>query len=477
MKLKFAPLSRLGKDERGSILVQFTVYSIAVLGMIGLVLDGGRWILLHSSLQDLADAAALAGAADLDGTLGAISRASSDAQAMANKNPPRWYDIAGSQTISVQFYSALDLIKGDTPTTWDRDAKYIKVTTASDWQIVPTFLAAVGAAPKRAGATAWAQYTSAQCFPTAMMLCNPYEPPTGPTGDTSSFNPRAGQAFIFSTRGNTGGFSPGVFNLLDTPDGSGSDADIQRFLSQQTRGLCFTGGTSPAQGQKTNATVNGINVRFDQQPPPDVSGMDLTPAPIKIDGLSPIGGRSNSCDRPGNVSAFSLPLPQDPLPLQRVGGIGGSQIGGGVALLHLREYWSNHHPGALPTGITTRWQVYSLEVAGTGDAGTWLTEEAATWLTDTVEPHGPQCAPASTQVSPEFAADRRILHVAVVDCLYWGVQGNAVNNIPINTYADFFITHPTPQSGINAGNIYTEFVAKHQIGNSGPLRRLVQLVR
>jgi hypothetical protein len=471
MKLKFAPLSRLGRDERGSILVQFTVYIIAVSGMIGLALDGGRWMLLHSGLQDLADAAALAGASDLNGTLGAISRARSDAQAMANRNPPRWYDIAGSQIIDVQFYSALDLRNGDTPATGDRDAKYIKVTTASDWQVVPTFLAAVGAAPKRASATAWAQYTSAQCFPTAMMLCNPAEPPTGSTGNSSSFNPTPGQAFIFSTRGNTGGYSPGVSNLLDTPDGSGSDADIQRFLSQQTPSLCFTGGTSPAQGQKTNATVNGINVRFDQQPPPGVSGMDLTPAPIKIDGLSPIGGSSppNSCNRPGNISALSLPLPQDPLPYQSVGGSGGSQIGGGVALADLQTYWSNHHPGALPAGITTRWQVYSLEVAGTGDAGTWLT--------DTVEPPGPQCAPASTQVPPEFAADRRILHVAVVDCLYWGVQGNAVNNIPINTYADFFITHPTPQSGINAGSIYTEFVAKHQIGNSGPLRRLVRLVR
>jgi len=79
-------LSRLGKDEHGTILVQFTVYLVAVFGFIGLALDGGRYLLLHNSLQDLADAAALAGAAELDGTAslgGARARATNAAQAMA----------------------------------------------------------------------------------------------------------------------------------------------------------------------------------------------------------------------------------------------------------------------------------------------------------------------------------------------------------------------------------------------------------
>ena len=54
--------------------------------MIGLALDGGRFILFHNNLQDLADAAALAGAADL-GTSYA-GNAAADAQAMANNNCP-----------------------------------------------------------------------------------------------------------------------------------------------------------------------------------------------------------------------------------------------------------------------------------------------------------------------------------------------------------------------------------------------------
>jgi len=71
-------------------------------------------------------------------------------------------------------------------------------------------------------------------------------------------------------------------------------------------------------------------------------------------------------------------------------------------------------------------------------------------------------------------ATRRIISVAVVDCAYWGVIGNRVNNIPINTYANFFVTNPTDQQG----NIYTEYVETHQINekDSG-LYRIVHLVK
>src|SRR3974377_1312900 len=88
-------LSRLGKDESATVLVQFSIYIIAIMGMIGLALDGGRFLLLNNSLQELADAAALAGAAQLDGLPDAITRADAAAQATASNNPPRWYDVGG----------------------------------------------------------------------------------------------------------------------------------------------------------------------------------------------------------------------------------------------------------------------------------------------------------------------------------------------------------------------------------------------
>jgi Flp pilus assembly protein TadG len=475
-------IARLRRDERGSIMIQATLTIIVIMGMIGLVLDGGRLFIVNNDLQDLADAAALAGAAKLDGTGGARQRA--DVAARSLNNNVRWSDVSAPKILSgtsgVQFYETLPDLDANKPAQTDKEANYIKVTTGS-WQVAPTFLVAVGAISNNSThATAVAESDTATCVPAAMMLCNPSEPLTGSTGDTSKFNPSPGTMFVFSTTGNTGDFSPGVFNLLRDANQDNSDIAVEKLLAQQTANLCSTAGVSPVQGQKTDATQIGINVRFDQQPNGSVSGLDQTPAPIKIDGYVPRNG-TNLCDgilindTPTPYSncatdqTVSCALPRDQS-FTSVGGRGGSQIGGGVAGTDLEAYWANHHPGTLPAGVTTRWQVYQLEVAGTGGAGTWLTDE--------VEPHGPLCAPARTAVPAKIPASRRVIPVAIVDCLYWGVQGNSANNIRISTYADFFLTEATPTSGVTKGNIYTEFVTIHRTDEAGGgLHSIVRLVR
>jgi hypothetical protein len=318
-----------------------------------------------------------------------------------------------------------------------------------------------------------------------MMLCNPNEPTNGTsTGNSSTFSSTPGKEFIFSTTGNSA-FSPGVFNLLDTPDGSGSDQDIANFLSKQSVGSCSTGGISPAQGQKTNATVDGINVRFDQAPQ-NSTGLDTQPAPVKIDGMIPKsgggggkgnggggGGGNNACkvnqltqstptpySACANNSTVSCALPTD-ASFTSVGGSGGSKIGNGVSLTDLQNYWSNHHgTTTLPAGVTTRFQAYTAEVNGTGSA--------ATWNTESVEKHAPQCLTPGT----ETTLNRRVIHVAIVDCNYWGIKGNSVNNIRISKYADFFLIKPSD------GNIYTEFIGTHGIDTTGSgLHSIVRLVR
>src|SRR5262249_21142286 len=66
---------RLWRDERGAILVYATVGATVFLGFAALVIDGGRLFVLHSQLQDAADAAALAGGAELDRQSDSITRA------------------------------------------------------------------------------------------------------------------------------------------------------------------------------------------------------------------------------------------------------------------------------------------------------------------------------------------------------------------------------------------------------------------
>jgi Putative Flp pilus-assembly TadE/G-like len=500
-------LSRLRRDERGSIMVQATLIVVVIMGMIGLALDGGRLFMANNDLQDLADAAALASAAKLNGTLNARQRAEDAARSMGDAcarstcNNVRWYDLSAPKilpgTDGVQFYETLANLDANIPAPDDKRANYIKVTTGA-WEVAPTFLAAVGArSSNSAQATAVAEANVSMCLPASMMLCNPSEPLTGSTGNTSSFNPTPGQMFVFSTRGNTGRFSPGVFNLLDDQNGCDSDPCVKRLLSLQIPDFCVTGGTSPAQGQKTNATIDGINVRFDQRPSGDITGMDLAPSPIVIDGISPIG-RGNICSRLGSVTPpgfqytdvdpraydtacnVSPPSGSCPMPRDRsftaVGGSGGSQIGNGPNVNDLNAYWQNHHGANWPTDPTTgrpltRYEAYQQEVpVAEGGLGT-----VSFARTDSLEPSAPVCSSRTTEPAPT----RRVVPVAVVDCIYWGVQGNSINNIRTNTYAEFFITEPTPCARCTgAGKIYTEFVSKHRIDQHGSaLHSVVRLVR
>src|SRR5215470_8963536 len=112
-----------------------------LLGLVGLALDGGAFIHLNSDLQELADAAALAGAAELDGASDAITRATDKAQHLLS-NDPHWSNVArsGLQINTPTFYSSLN---PDTVTTVAAEARYIKVDTVTR-EVAPSFLAAVG---------------------------------------------------------------------------------------------------------------------------------------------------------------------------------------------------------------------------------------------------------------------------------------------------------------------------------------------
>jgi len=464
-------LSGLVRDERGSILVQATITMVVLMGMIGLGLDGARFLLLNNDLQDLADAAALAGAADLDGSSRA-NNAITDAQNFLVNCPDstksycgKWWNTSGVQIQSVHLYESLAKLDAGIDTDAEpRKAQFIKVTTGT-WQVAPTFIRAVGATSNAATqASAVAQASITICKPLPMFLCNPNEP--------TPFSPVAGQFFKFSLTGNptSSQYSPGDFNLVDTPDGRTGDQDIAGYLSQQSNFACSSSGLSPAQGSKTNATRIGINVRFDQQPngQGQTVGLDQTPAPITIDGQVPkINGGNYNCNPAQLQDATTQTPPSLPLPDDALGAPTGSvaSSSGPPPVASLQSYWSSHHPGTLPAGYTTRWQIYQDEVNGVGNA--------ATWTTDSSEPHGPVCAPSGYQGSPKFTAQRRIMSLAVVDCQFWNVGGNRVNNIPINSYLDFFLTKSSD------GNIYAEYVGSHSLGagNATGLRMVVQLVR
>ena len=508
MKTKFAllsALSRLAKDVRGTVLVQFTIYIIAIFGMMGLALDGGRFILLNNSLQELADAAALAGAAQLDGLPDAITRADAAAQATANNNPPRWYDVGGSSTITTAYYSAL---YPDNTTTDPKEANYIQVTTAPS-QTAPSFLTTVSVLTNSAvsnnttSATAWAQGNNlANCLPTQSFMCNPFESSEATPGYAESFSsPNVSVGTMFHLVNGVG--APGNWGLLIPPPPlSQNPHDQTPFWAESATGSCTAGNTQGhvRTGNVAKDAQNGMNVRFDS---PIASGDESLSAPIVIDGFTDNGG-GYACNRidpnqggtgtpatpagfkqtdtpPNDYNAYdttctpgngSCPLPRDRvLTTVSTGNAAWSQVimGNGPNLTDLTAYWTNHHGGtALPSGITNRYQAYLAEVNAqpsnaAGDPGNWLTDSA--------EPHGPMC-----KKSTLGNASRRIINVAIVDCNYWSINGTSQPLPPSYTLAQFYMTEPA----LSDGSIYGEFVGTIHAGTAAAkllLHRIVQLVR
>jgi Flp pilus assembly protein TadG len=433
-------LGGLRKDEDGHVVVYFTLMLPVMMGLTGLVLDGGGLFNLHSELQALADASALAGAKELDGTADAITRADDRARNLLS-NDPRFSNVAasGSQVASVQFFSALDVATTD-PT----QAYFIQVTTVTR-QVLPTFLRAVGATSAdqtSASATAGATYVACQVQP--LMLCNPFEP----AGE--DFHATPGQMFKFSPKSaGQSTYAPGDFGLVDPPGLNSSGANtLRNLLSQQTPNFCYIDQVSPRPGQVQQKVQDGINVRFDMAPNGNTTGLNITPAPNVIRGQLP---PTNPCanNPPPPTNGYFLP------PDTNMTQIAGVEIGNGN-LAGLANYWQNQHGAPLPADVTTRYQAYLRELGLNGAAPS-----------SSVEPLAPRCNGV-----PAGDYKRRIISVAVVNCLAQGVQGNSTTNLQSRVYAEFFVTQPADSA------IYTEFVRLITPGFSdGKLHQVIQLYR
>lgn len=75
-----------GKNQRGGIAIIMGITIAVLVGFLGMVGDLGRLYIRKSELQNAADAATLAGAKELNGTLAGVNNAVAEAIAEANSN-------------------------------------------------------------------------------------------------------------------------------------------------------------------------------------------------------------------------------------------------------------------------------------------------------------------------------------------------------------------------------------------------------
>ena len=85
------------RGERGQILIMFTLAILVIVGILGLVLDGGAAYAQRRAEQGVADLSSMAGATAYLSTQGDVATKSAAADAAAGRNPKcnptRTYDV------------------------------------------------------------------------------------------------------------------------------------------------------------------------------------------------------------------------------------------------------------------------------------------------------------------------------------------------------------------------------------------------
>lgn len=462
MKRCLVLLERFCRDKDGYVLVFFALVLVPMLGITALVVDISRQQTAHTELQSMADAAALAGAQQLDGTDDAITNATSVAATYLSSRAKLAELASGGTTI--RFFSGSGCA---TPNPTPREAECIEVTTERN-SFTATFAQVMGVSEIQTVATATAETRGVACAVTPLFMCSPQGP---------NFNLNPGQMVHMKKPPSTGAYGPGNFGLLD-PNGQTSGVGawtIAENLAKDAPEMCYISEVSANTGFQTNPVSDGINARFDRFdniPNGQMHRFPDPPASNVIKGARYTGSGNNcSFSETGAVAK----LPRD----NCASGTTPCIIGDGNWSNGVSAYFTANHVGKDPTalgytglpGSKTRFDLY-LDELGVNEDGT---PRATSMAPNGVESMAPQCRPTQNG-TPHL--HRRIIYVAIVDCTDPVVQnwitGNSGGVMKPMTMAQFFLFQPSTD-----GEILGEFIRVAAPDNDlqGKFRQIVRLVR
>jgi Flp pilus assembly protein TadG len=444
---------RWSRETKGGVAVYVALSAAVTLGIVGLAIDGSRALILRSESQAAADAAALAGASQLDGTPSAMARANTAiANLVANSQRLASTGAGSVGVANVRFLSGLPAsdaspITGAFVTFNPLEARFVEVTTAPLTH-TNTFLRAVGVADSTTVTTAAiGGGRQMVCQTQPMMICNPSESAgnVGAPFDIGAWRGRQIRLLYQHSQGSGGGaqWAPGNFGYL-SPAGNGANALADALASVNGANICY--GTSvETEPGLTNGARTALNVRFGLYQNPQFGG----------------NARNDPQFAPDiNVRA----MPRDAV-------FAGADLRFGNGHWDCQAYWNANFSGSgiakpaacqTDTSGYTRYDMHRYEVAN-----------------NLINAPGPGGA---TGVPPQNAAnalaDRRIIYVAVINCIEQGVNGRA-QDVPTLTFLRVFLTEPVPTpSAPNGVEIFGEILGVVEIGaDDTVLREIVQLYR
>ena len=493
------------RDDSGAVAIWVGATLAVLIGIVGLSIDLGRASTADTELKWAADAAALAGARQLDGNAGAMARATEAAMGAAGvgvtSNKDSFDDDdAAVKVVDVKFLSELgpdDDVASDVVATSDANARYIQVTV--EQTVIDNVLIQLigGESTTPVQRSSVAGYGSVVCQVSPLMVCNPTE------GEGMPFQPDEGDQIwvkMQSANNDSAAWGPGNFGLLDLPSGSQSAKAIgDAFAKKNGSGACYGGEVSTAPGQKTSVS-DAINTRLDiyiQSAKDYAQNVEAYPAYNVIKGL--LGGCGT---KPSQESFDTYTGPADGN--QAVAGIVqyprdnciyagtcavGTRFGDGAWNREL--YWATNHPAILPADRPTGWDgwtryaTYRWEVDNAmpsnptaGETGTPQCFKKTASLPGGQIPKGMDARETDLGEDWFNNPDRRVLAVAVVNCDEENVKGNT-RNVDVSKWILMFITEAVGYYvGGDDNDLFLEFIREIDIKNDQTYaHEIVQLYR
>jgi Flp pilus assembly protein TadG len=289
-----------GRAREGGVAVTVAVMTAVLVGVMALSFDLGRMYNLSTELANAADAAALAGATQLDQTPGSCVRAIKatvnatlkNQQILSSNDPGNIVHIDTTENLTNRHIAFLrEIVKdadgnvtgnyitaADGLTVCDAEAEYIQVTLDSDAQGNPyrvdfAFAGIVGALTNAfPEGFAIAGLDTAYCGAVPIMMCEfrnmPGVPPL--TYANLNANPEAfrGLGIYLKSGGNSVQWGPGNFGFLSSIDSLGNAAtgtnDLRDAIGMVNPPFaCLGKNENTTEPGASSGARQGFNTRFD----------------------------------------------------------------------------------------------------------------------------------------------------------------------------------------------------------------------
>ncbi|MBT3629325.1 MAG: hypothetical protein HN527_14600 [Rhodospirillaceae bacterium] len=448
------------RDRRGSITVYTALFLTAGVSAGTLAVDVGRMSVLRSEMQNTADAAAMAGAVQLDGRDNARARALD----VATNAAQGWSAIPSGggdlDVASVIYYSALE--PAPVVATSDADAVFIEVELEPK-QVEILFQPLLNAVTNTTSSTvssmnavATARIDPFICHAPPLMMCDLSE--IDASLDFTQVANAGRQVRLKEAQNSGGPLAPGNFGLLALPDGSAGANDIEGALAAVEPESCYSLDVTTATGSKTEKVRAGMNARFDV-----ASGWPF-PAPDVIN------------------------YPRDDTLIADAAALAGDGV------WDISGYWQDKHGVAPPPALAdaSRYQAYLYELGlefarngrrtiypfdGTLPEGFTVVSPDAEDIPVALDPANSDDPDFDGVATGEIASNgpaRRLVQVPLLQCVAQGIGGHA--SYPTDgKYVELFITESVgapPEAAI-----YAEVVRPLTPANNPDFHANVRLVR